>query len=216
MPEQIPTEGIENVSSIDIRFADRFGYVIKPLAIARELSGGHDIRVHPALIPKSDLLANVNGAMNAIHIHASKVGSCLLSGPGAGADPTAASVVADVIDIARNMRADSAHRVPMRSFLPEQLHDIELQDIGELRGRYYLRFSPQDRPGVLAQIAGALGQANVSIQHLVQDVYQTEDPQPYIVMLTHSCRESDVRAALEAIDNGSSMQSKTVALRVES
>ena len=214
-PEQIPTEGISDVTALDMKFADQFGYVIKPLAIAHREQAGFDVRVHPALIAKHDLLANINGALNAVHVIADKTGSCLLSGPGAGAAPTAASVVSDLVDVARNMAKGSASRVPVRGFLAEQLTDANLIDQGELEARFYLRFSAADRPGVLGHIAGALGEAGVSIEKMVQDGGPDEAQATSIVMLTHTVQQKRVDQAIDAIDKSDHVRAPTHRLRID-
>ncbi len=197
LPAQIPTEGIDQVDPRDIQYARKFGYVIRPLAVAeRAESGALDLRVHPALVPESDPLAHVDGALNAVAIQGAMVGPSFLSGLGAGAAPTATSVAGDIIDIARNLLADAAMRT---WYLPVE-GEQEIQPIADLSSRYYLRFSVRDDAGVLAALSGKLGDAGISIELMVQDVESGDEGTATIAMLTHHAREGDVRASLRAID----------------
>ncbi len=199
----IPTEGIRGVEPVDHAFAERFGYVVKHLAVAKDRSGvgaaagtgALELRVHPALVAKDAPLANINGVLNAIAVEGRALGPCLLSGRGAGDLPTAVSVVADVVDVAIAKKSGvsgqstRAIRLAQRSVAP--MDDVE--------GRYYFRFSVFDRPGVLARITGALGERGVSIEQLVQQGRGSADVPVDVVMLTHETKESAVQAALGVI-----------------
>jgi homoserine dehydrogenase len=214
---EITTEGITDVDAIDIQCAKRFGYVFKPLAIAEEFEDGSlGLRVHPALVPETSIMAHVTDALNTVHITGATLGPCILTGPGAGAGPTAVSVVSDVVDIGRNLDAQSAGRVPQRAFTEEAIHVAEVRDMGQRFGEYYMRFTVSDRPGVLAEIAGILGQHEVSIAHLVQDA---PDDAPganvEVVLLTHGARESRVMEALRAIDALPHMRGPARRFRIE-
>jgi len=214
---EITTEGITNVDAIDIQFAKRFGYVFKPLAIAEEFADGSlGLRVHPALVPEGSIMAHVTDALNTVHITGATLGPCILTGPGAGAGPTAVSVVSDVVDVARNLLAHAAGRVPQRAFPEDAIHDARVRDMGQRYGEYYMRFTVSDRPGVLAEIAGLLGQHEVSIAHLVQDA---PDDAPganvEVVLLTHGAREADVMAALTKIDALPHMRGPARRFRIE-
>ncbi len=161
----VSVEGIEPIAASDIRFAKRFGYVIKPLAVARAFDDGLlDLRVHPALVPERSVLASVHGALNAVYVEGAMLGPCLLSGLGAGALPTAMSVVSDIVDVGRNLLVGAHGRVPSRSFRGASLRVCDVRDPGRRRSRFYLRFTVRDRPGVLARIAGVLGAFDVSIR----------------------------------------------------
>jgi homoserine dehydrogenase len=200
---------------VDIRFASRFGYVIKPLAVARALADGAlDLRVHPSLVSKKSVLSSVNGALNAIYIEGAAVGPCLLSGLGAGAMPTAVSVVSDIVDVGRNLRSEAGGRVPQRSFRGDRMTVPRVQDLAEHRCRFYLRFSVPDRSGVLGKLASALGKHKVSIEQMVQEGYDTSEPVA-VVMLTHSAREGDVRAALSEIAAMDILSELPRALRID-
>jgi homoserine dehydrogenase len=211
----IHCEGIEQVTAEDIRFAERFGFVIKPLAVARQLPDGSlDLRVHPALVDRKAVLASVGGALNAVRIDGAAVGPSFLSGLGAGAMPTAVSVVSDVIDAARNLHSDARSRVPQRAFQGAQVSRMKVQSIAEHRCRFYLRFSVRDRSGVLGRIASRLGEHDVSIEQMVQEGHGGNDPVS-VVILTHPAREGSVRSALAAIDGLGDLFEPTRALRIE-
>jgi homoserine dehydrogenase len=193
---RVPTEGIRSVDPMDHRFADRFGFVIKHLAIGRDHGEGVELRVHPALVRRDTPLANVNGVLNAIAVEGRALGPCLLSGRGAGDMPTAVSVVADVLDVARARRSGFAGTATRAI----QVQARPLTPLDDVRARYYLRFQVHDRPGVLARLAGALGEAGVSIEQMVQEGGAGSSGLAVdIVMLTHDAVERDVRRALDGI-----------------
>lgn len=196
-PNQITTSGIETLSAQDMRYAARFGYVIKPLAVATALDDGTlDVRVHPALVPQGSVLANIHGALNAVYVEGAMVGPCLLSGPGAGALPTAMSVVSDIVDVGRNMLARAHGRVPSRAFRGASLRQWPVLPAKERRSRFYLRLSVPDRAGTLARIAGVLGGFEVSIEQMVQEASGAEAT---LIILTHEAREGDLRDALSEL-----------------
>lgn len=212
---EIPTEGIDRVSALDIQFAERFGYVIKPLGVAQRTTEGKlDLRVHPSLIKRDHVLSNVSGALNAVFIKGAAVGPSLLSGLGAGALPTATSVVSDVIDVGRNLLAKAVGRVPQRSFIGSHIKRPSLQAISDHRCRFYLRFAVLDQSGVLARLAGILGDHGVSIEQMVQDGHGEQEPVA-VVLLTHPASEGDVRAALTKIDQLEVVVEPACALRIE-
>jgi homoserine dehydrogenase len=214
-PSHVATSGIDQVNALDISFASRFGYVIKPLAVARALPDGTlDLRVHPALVSKKSVLASVNGALNAVYIEGAAVGPCLLSGLGAGALPTAVSVVSDIVDVGRNLRSSSGGRVPQRSFRSEGMTVPRVQKPADHRCRFYLRFAVQDRSGVLGKLATSLGSHQVSIEQMVQETHQSASPVA-VVVLTHAAREGDVRNALAEIDSLDIVAEPTRFLRIE-
>jgi homoserine dehydrogenase len=191
--EKVPTEGIRGIDPIDHRFAERFGFVIKHLAIGRHLPEGVELRVHPALVRRDTPLANINGVLNAVALEGRALGPCLLSGRGAGELPTAVSVVADVLDVAR-ARLSGVSGLATRGI---DLRARALTPIDDVRCRYYLRFQVHDRPGVLARLAGALGEVGVSIEQMVQEGGGgSSGAAVQIVILTHEASERDVRRAL--------------------
>ncbi|MEZ4337192.1 MAG: homoserine dehydrogenase [Sandaracinaceae bacterium] len=216
-PEEISTEGIADVGAVDIEMARRFGYVIKPLAVGAELEDGAlDLRVHPALVPESGVLASISGALNVVVLEGKMLGPCLLSGYGAGALPTAMSVVSDIVDVGRNLVFGASGRVPQRAWRGEHLTRRAIAPAGKHVCRWYLRFSVIDRPGVLARIAGVLGAFDVSIEQMVQEGRGTGSEQPvHVVMLTHEAREADIRHALREIEMLKGIIAKTRAIRIE-
>jgi len=208
----IPTEGIRNLEPIDLRFADRFDLVIKHLAIGKDHGPRIELRVHPALVSKRSVLANVSGVLNAVYLEGRALGPCLISGRGAGDMPTAVSVVADIVDVARSKLAGAAGLSTRGISLEER----PLLPMGEIETRYYLRFAGQDKPGVLARIAGALGEHGVSIEHMIQDGRSAAASAPVpIVMITHRAREAGVVAAIKAISSFDSVSDRTRVLRIE-
>jgi homoserine dehydrogenase len=212
----IATQGIDLVQAVDIQFARRFGYVIKPLAVARMTDAGAlDLRVHPALVDRSNPLAHINGALNAVHIEGAALGPCLLSGLGAGALPTAVSVVSDIVDLGRNLFAQSSGRVSSSASGFATGRSARVQPIGDYRGCYYLRFSVLDQRGVLGKLTTALGARDVSIAQMVQEG-QGEGEPVTVVLLTHPSREADLRSALAEIDRLPFVAEPTRALRIES
>jgi homoserine dehydrogenase len=198
-PAHIATEGIDVVDAHDIRYAKSFGYAIRPMAIASR-TDDHvlDLRVHPALVSLDNPLAHITGALNAVSVRGERVGTCLLSGPGAGAGPTATSVVSDVIDVARNMLKNASGRVP--SFIHDENAEPIVQDPDDLQARYYLRFTVRDEPGVLSEITGKLSNAGVSIEKMFQNVVEGDAGAATVVILTHEAREGSVRKALRELD----------------
>lgn len=216
-PSEIPTEGIADVTAVDIQMAARFGYVIKPLAVGVELPDGSlDLRVHPALVPESGVLASIAGALNVVVLEGKMLGPCLLSGSGAGALPTAMSVVSDIVDVGRNLVFGASGRVPQRAWRGEHLTRRPIAPAGAHVCRWYLRFSVLDRPGVLARIAGVLGAFDVSIEQMVQEGRGPDSEEPVqVVMLTHEAREADVRHALREIEMLKGIIARARALRIE-
>jgi len=192
----VSTEGIDAVEPVDHAFADRFGFVVKQLGVAKAHDDGSiELRVHPALVRKDAPLANISGVLNAISLQGRALGPCLLSGRGAGDMPTAVSVVADIVDVAVARKSGVAGRMTRST----RLLPRAMAPMSSVECRYYFRFSVFDRPGVLASIAGALGERGVSIEQLVQTGRGSDDIPVDIVMLTHEAKESAVQAALATI-----------------
>lgn len=205
-------EGISKISQADIQYADELGYCIKPLAIAKRVDHELDVRVHPTLLDKTHLLANVNGVYNAIYVHGDMVGATLFYGRGAGQNPAASSVVSDIVDVARNLVSGTVQRIPLGG---QRHHGIRrLRPADRIEGRYYMRFLVTDKPGVLARIAGILGRYHISIASVHQKERRTARIVP-VVMMTHEAREADVRRALHVIDRLGIVKQPTVAIRTE-
>ena len=212
--DDIYREGIAQLSQQDVEFAKELGYRIKLLAIAIQRGNMVEARIHPTMIPFDHLLSSVNGNFNAVHVDGDASGSVMLYGQGAGMMPTASAVVSDLIDIARDMDTGVSQRVPLRSYVDNEIQDIELLPMDEIRTRYYFRFSALDRPGVLSSIAGILGKYDISISSVIQKGRRDEGAVP-VVMTTHESREQDVRQALQEIDKLDIVLDKTVLIRIE-
>jgi homoserine dehydrogenase len=218
--KEVPTEGIRGLLPVDFEAAEELGYRIKLLAIAkahREADGAERIeaRVHPTLIPTTSLLASVDGAMNAVAVHGDAVGPTLFYGAGAGELPTASAVVADLVEIAREIRRGGAGRVAPLSYLPESLRALPLVPLGELQGRAYLRFTAVDRPGVLAHLAGVLGDHGIGIESVIQKGRGGASGSVPVLVQTHPTREAAIRAALEQIDRLPDVTAPTRLIRIE-
>jgi len=210
-PAHIHTEGIQHISLADIQYADEMGYCIKLLAIAKRVQHELEVRVHPTLLAKSHLLANVNGVYNAIYVHGDMVGAELFYGRGAGQNPAASAVVSDIADVARNVALGIAKRVP--TYCPRH-RALPLRPIDEIETRYYVRCMAIDRPGVLAKIADILGRHQISIASVSQKERKAAKRVP-VVMMTHDAKEANLRKALTVIDRLSSIKPPTVAIRTE-
>ena len=208
-------EGISKLDSRDIKYAEELGYRIKLLGITRKTDKGIELRVHPTLIPESRLLANVNGVMNAVRVNADMVGETLYYGAGAGALPTASAVVADIIDIARLIEAETDHRVPHLAFQPSQVQAQNILPMDEITSSYYLRVQATDEPGTLGQIAALLAKENVSIEALIQKGVINQSTAE-IVILTHTTVEHNVKRAIAAIEALSCVDAPITMIRMES
>jgi homoserine dehydrogenase len=209
------TEGISKLTREDIRYAEELGYRIKLLGITRRKANGIELRVHPALIPAKRLIANVEGVMNAILVKGDAVGQTMYYGAGAGAEPTASAVVADLVDVARTMTADPEHRVPHLAFQPDQLSDIAILPMGEVETAYYLRLRVQDKPGVLADITRILADLGISIDAMIQKEPSEGEEQTDIIMLTHRTIEKHVNAAITKIEALPVVAGKVTRIRLE-
>ncbi|MBL7210894.1 MAG: homoserine dehydrogenase [Desulfobacteraceae bacterium] len=212
--EEIFREGISSLTPDDIRFASEFGYSVKLLAIGRNLGDRLEARVHPAMIPRDHILANVNEAYNAIYLEGDFVGPNLYYGLGAGKRPTASAVVSDIIDLARHIRLGVNGIMPPLAHFRSTGHGITIRPMEELTSEFYFRFSALDRPGVLSRIAGILADQQISIFSVIQKGRDAGGSVP-IVMLTHEALESNVRKAVSLIDQLDVAMGKTVMIRVE-
>lgn len=211
--EDISTEGISSIEPIDIEFAREFGYRIKLLAVSVNHGDHVEARVHPTMVPERHLLANIGGAYNAIHFTGDMVGNVLLYGLGAGQMPTGSAVVADVVDIARNIVSDSINRVPSLSYRPENIVPGQITPMTELRCPYYLRISALDEPGVLSTLSGILGKHGISIESVLQKGRKEGEIVP-VVIRAYEASESSVTAALAEIDSLDICPAKTVKIRI--
>jgi homoserine dehydrogenase len=209
------TEGISKLTREDVQYAEELGYRIKLLGIARRAENGIELRVHPTLIPERRLIANVDGAMNAVLVKGDAVGPTLYYGAGAGAEPTASAVVADLVDVTRLHTADPHHRVPHLAFQPDQLADTPILPMDEVRTAYYLRLRAYDRPGVLADITRILADCNISIDAMVQKEPAEGEEQVNIILLTHITVEKNVNAAIARIEALDTVAGKVMRIRLE-
>jgi homoserine dehydrogenase len=206
-------EGISTLASEDIAHAERLGYRIKLLGITRRRENGIELRVHPALVPAERLLANVDGAMNAVVVWGDAVGPTLFYGQGAGEEPTASSVVADLVDVTRLSTADPGNRVPHLAFQPDAMADTPILPIAQIVTSYYLRLRVDDQPGVLADLARLLADRHISIGSMLQQPAGESGAE--IIFLTHQAVEGDVDQAIARIESLPFVRSKVTRLRIE-
>ncbi len=213
--ERAYIEGISKLSAEDIKLAERLGYRIKLLGITKRRPEGIELRVHPALVPAKSMLANVEGAMNAVLVHGDAVGQTLYYGKGAGEEPTASAVVADLVDVTRLLTADPEHRVPHLAFQPGSMSDTPILSIDDVVTSYYLRLTVADRPGVLADIARVFSNSGISIGSMIQQPSDV-DASADLVFLTHEAVERSVNVAIAQIEVLPFVRSKVTRLRMES
>jgi homoserine dehydrogenase len=209
------TEGISKLTREDVQYAEELGYRIKLLGIARRAENGIELRVHPTLIPERRLIANVDGAMNAVLVLGDAVGPTLYYGAGAGAEPTASAVVAALVDVPRLHTADPHHRVPHLAFQPDQLSDTPILPMDEVRTAYYLRLRAFDRPGVLADITRILADGNISIDAMVQKEPAEGEVEVNIILLTHITVEKNINAAIARIEALDTVAGQVMRIRLE-
>jgi len=214
--DKVYTEGITKLESKDIRYAEELGYRVKLLGMTKHSANGIEIRVHPTLIPEKRLIANVNGAMNAVVVKGDAVGPTLYYGAGAGSEPTASSVIADLVDVARMQNTSIQDRVPYLAY-----HDISATEntpilpISEISTAYYLRMRALDKPGVLAEVTKILGDRQISIDAMMQKEPQDGETEADIVILTHVTVEKNMNAAIQAIEALPAIDGAIVKLRME-
>ena len=211
--EDIPCEGITDITPLDLQFADEFGFKVKLLALLRNNGHAVEARVHPTLVPHNHMLASVDGVFNALHLTGDWVGDVLLYGRGAGSRPTASAVVGDVLELARDVVSGTSGRVPPLGTAADNGGHLTLAPLEDSVSQYYFRFSAEDRPGVLAEISRILGENDISIEAVLQKGRHRQGPVP-IVMLTHEAREAGVSRALKQIDGLGVITQKTLIIRV--
>jgi len=212
--KDIYTEGITRITALDIAYAREFGYVIKLLGIAKFAEGEIEARVHPTMIPVGSPVAGVEGVYNAIQLAGDAVNDIVLYGQGAGSMPTGSAVVSDVLAIARNILTGTSGRVPPASFQQDQRRPLRIRSMEDIRSLYYLRFMVLDRPGVLSQIAGALGQQGISISSVLQKGRKEGQTVPVVIM-THTAQERQIQEALREINRMAFISEPTTLIRVE-
>ena len=208
-------EGITNLQASDIRYAEKLGYRIKLLGITKRVANGIELRVHPTLIPTNRLIANVEGAMNAVLVQGDAVGATLYYGKGAGAEPTASAVIADLVDITRLATADPEHRVPYLAFQPDEMSDTPILPMSEITTSYYLRICVADKLGVMADITRILADGAISIDAMLQKEPADGETQTDIIILTHQTQEKHVDRAIAAIEALSTVVAKVTRIRLE-
>lgn len=213
--DQVYIEGISDITSMDVSYAEALGYRIKLLGIAKHSQNGLELRVHPTLIPERRLIANVNGVMNAVLVKGDAVGPTLYYGAGAGAEPTASAVVADLVDVVRTLTSDPENRVPHLAFQPETITKLPPVTIGKVKSAYYLRLSVADQPGVLADITRILADSSISIEAIIQKEPPPGETQLPVIMLTHCVIEEELNRAIHQIENLKTVGGSVKRIRVE-
>ncbi len=213
--DKVHIEGISKLDATDIKYAEQLGYRIKLLGITKRTSEGVELRVHPTLIPSKRLIANVEGAMNAVLVKGDAVGATLYYGKGAGAEPTASAIIADLVDVTRMHTADPEHRVPHLAFQPNAMVDLPILPLSEVITSYYLRLRVEDKPGVLADITRILADQQISIDAMIQREPDEGEEQTDIIMLTHQTRERNINAAISKIEVLPVVKGKITRLRLE-
>ncbi len=208
-------EGITKLSAIDIKYAEQLGYRIKLLGITKKTKDGIELRVHPTLIPTKRLIANVEGAMNAVQVMGDAVGTTLYYGKGAGAEPTASAVIADLVDVARLQTADPEHRVPHLAFQPGSMVNTTVLPMGEITTSYYLRLRVADVTGVLADITRILADNSISIDAMLQREAGDGENQTDLIMLTHETKEKNILAAIAKVESLKTVEGSVTKIRLE-
>lgn len=213
--EKAYTEGISRLTTADVTYAEALGYRIKHLGVARSTASGIELRVHPTLIPADRLIANVNGVMNAVMVNGDAVGSTLYYGAGAGMEPTASAVVADLVDVARALTTDPNNRVPHLAFQPDSLSAHPILPIGACESAYYLRIQAKDHPGVLAQVATILSERGINIESIMQKEAEEHDGLVPMILVTHRVLEKRIDDAIAALEQLEGVSGDVVRIRVE-
>jgi len=213
--DRVYTEGISAITRMDVQYAEELGYRLKLLGIARRCDGAVELRVHPTLIPERRLIANVEGAMNAVLVKGDAVGPTMFYGAGAGAEPTASAVVADLVDVVRTLTTDPGNRVPHLAFQPDALADLPILPIEQVETSYYLRLHAVDRPGVLADVTRILADQKISIEAILQkEPHAGEDTLP-VIILTQRVVERNMREAIRRIETLESIRGRIARIRLE-
>lgn len=209
------TEGITRITREDVAYAEELGYRIKHLGISRKTEQGIELRVHPTLIPERRLIANVDGVMNAVLVMGDAVGPTLYYGAGAGDEPTASAVVADLVDVVRALTSDPENRVPHLAFQADALSDTPILPMEEVETSYYLRMKASDKPGVLADVTRILGDQGISIEAIIQKEPQDDQDVASVIMLTHQVQEKNMNAAMTKIEALDSIFDQVTRIRME-
>lgn len=213
--DKVYTEGISKITAEDIHFADQLGFAIKHLGIATRTERGFSLRVHPTMVPKEVLMANVNGVMNAVMAYGNHVGPTMYYGPGAGAGPTASAVVADLIDVIRSLNQPKQDRVPALAFKADQMEKAPVVDIEEIESAYYIRCFAKDTSGVLAKVTTLLAKSNINIDHLHQEPCKDNGADATLVMITDVTKESNFNKALLALQSLDEIAGEIMRIRID-
>ena len=209
------TEGISKISTVDVNNAEALGYRIKHLGIARRKEAGFELRVHPTLIPEQQLIAKVDGVMNAVLVDGDAVGQTLYYGAGAGSEATASAVIADLVDVARAVTANAGVSVPYLGFSAAHMNNLPVISIEEVISAYYLRITAEDNPGVLAQVSSILSELGINIESVMQKESEQENQTIPLVLLTHEVKEKQINQAIEQIEALETTVGNVVRIRVE-
>jgi homoserine dehydrogenase len=209
------TEGISKITTEDVQYAGELGYRIKHLGITRKTDDGIELRVHPTLIPQKRLIANVDGVMNAVLVKGDAVGPTLYYGAGAGAEPTASAVVADIIDTVRTIDIDADHKVPLLGFKPDAMSDIDIIAIEDVETACYLRMTALDKPGVLAEVSEVFAQHAISLEAVLQKEPAEGVDKVHLVLLTQKVKESNINAAITEVENFDEIEGSVARIRLE-
>ena len=209
------TEGISDISTVDVVNADALGYNIKHLGITRMHNDGIELRVHPTLIPQQQLIAKVDGVMNSVLVDGDAVGQTLYYGAGAGSEATASAVIADIVDVARSMSTSDGVAVPYLGFTPDMIQNLPVMPIDEICSVYYLRVTAEDHPGVLAKVASIMSDLGINIESVMQKESDREGDTIPLVLLTHEVKEKQINLAIDQIEELETTQGKVVRIRVE-
>lgn len=210
------TEGITKITREDVTYAEELGYRIKHLGVTRRTDKGVELRVHPTLIPERRLIANVDGVMNAVLVKGDAVGPTLYYGAGAGDEPTASAVVADVVDVVRVLTSDPENRVPHLAFQPDSLSDLPILKMEEVETAYYLRMQVKDEAGVLADVTRILGDKGISIEAIIQKEPENDSTEASVIMLTHNVVEKQMNDAIKQIESLATISGEVTRIRMES
>jgi homoserine dehydrogenase len=212
---KVYTEGITKLTPQDVDYAEELGYRIKHLGVAKQSSKGVELRVHPTLIPEKRLLANVDGVKNAVLVEGDAVGPTLYYGAGAGAEPTASAVIADIVDLARDLGAGQQSRVPALGVAGEAIQDFPIVPMAEVETPWYLRMEAEDKPGVMSQVASIFSEQGISIEALIQKAPTPGESRVPVIVLTNTAAQGSLETAVAAIENLSSIAGKIACIRVE-
>lgn len=213
--ERAYTEGISDITPYDITHAELLGYRIKHLGIARRRDNGIELRVHPTLVPRSHLIAQVDGVLNAILVDGDAVGQTMYYGPGAGAEATGSAVIADIVDVARSVVYQSGQRVPYLGFDPSAMDLLEVLPMEDIQSAYYLRIQALDRPGVLANVASILSEHGINIESIMQKESELKDGKIPVIILTHTVQERQINRAIEDLEALADIEGRVVRIRAE-